>query len=236
MPRGKKGTGPYGIKAARKAKRPKATAVRAHKRALPAGYVEDAQILAEAAVPVSELSDVPELSRLLGTLYPHSIWDDSASKTASRFFRYLCEFIPGELPPLATFELEEHQMQVESPIEFASMCAHHLLPFMGYAHVGYISDGRVLGLSKVPRIVEWAAHRPQKQEAMTALIANTIKKAVNPKGVMVVVEAIHTCACARGIRKVGMWMRTSLPLGVFLYNRDSREEFFNLVSLQGGRR
>lgn len=171
----------------------------------------------------------------LRELYPETLWDDGAERTQERFANYLKEFRPGERPKMTTFDHDANQLIVASPIEFSSMCQHHLLPFLGYAHVGYVSDGQILGLSKIPRLVDWLAHRPCTQEHLTASIVNHMKVLLKPKGVMVVVEAIHTCACARGVHKVGMFMSTSLPTGVFRDNAVTRDEFMALIKLQGGK-
>ena len=189
------------------------------------------KIEAAEVAELAKYNPTKELADILDLTYGPTGW----YTTAGRFLNYLKEFVPGPKPTFTEFEFGANQLIVASPIEFASMCSHHLLPFLGYAHVGYISDGKVLGLSKIPRLVEWVAHRPQMQEAMTSQIADELKSLLKPKGVHVVVEAIHTCACARGVRKVGMYMRTSLPTGVFRDNAVTREEFFHMCSLQGGR-
>ena len=187
-------------------------------------------------VPGPEWADDVQLEIILKRIFPELGWDDSAGQTASRFLRYLKEFDGSAEPPkMTTFRHEANQLIVASPIEFSSMCQHHLLPFLGYVHVGYVSDGLILGLSKIPRMVDWLAKRPRTQEDLTQHIVSVLKNTLKPKGVMVVMEAIHTCACARGIHKVGMYMSTSLPTGVFRDNAVTRQEFFSLIKLQGGR-
>jgi len=114
-------------------------------------------------------------------------------------------------------------------IDFHSMCEHHLLPFMGKAHVGYLPDGRVLGLSKLARIVEVVARRPQVQERLTETIADLLEEDLGAKGVAVVVEATHTCMTIRGVRKPGSLCVTSAMKGLFRANVSSRAEVLALI-------
>jgi GTP cyclohydrolase I len=114
-------------------------------------------------------------------------------------------------------------------ISFNSMCEHHLLPFMGVAHVGYIPNGRVIGLSKLARVVEVVSKRPQVQERMTEEIANLLIEELDVKGVAVVVEATHTCMTIRGIRKPGSLCVTSAMKGQFRANLSSRSEVMTLI-------
>jgi GTP cyclohydrolase I len=114
-------------------------------------------------------------------------------------------------------------------ISFNSMCEHHLLPFMGVAHVGYIPNGRVIGLSKLARVVEVVSKRPQVQERMTEEIANLLIEELDVKGVAVVVEATHTCMTIRGIRKPGSMCVTSAMKGQFRANLSSRSEVMTLI-------
>ncbi len=118
-------------------------------------------------------------------------------------------------------------------ISFSSMCEHHMLPFMGHAHIGYVPDGRVIGLSKLARVVEVVARRPQVQERMTETIANLLTEELQAKGVAVVIEATHTCMTIRGIRKPGSLCVTSAMKGIFRSNLSSRSEVMNLI--YGGR-
>lgn len=114
-------------------------------------------------------------------------------------------------------------------IAFDSMCEHHLLPFMGQAHIGYLPDGKVLGLSKLARVVEVVSHRPQVQERMTEQIADLLEKDLGAKGVAVVVEATHTCMTIRGVRKPGSLCVTSAMKGIFRSNVSSRAEVLSLI-------
>jgi GTP cyclohydrolase I len=119
-------------------------------------------------------------------------------------------------------------------ISFNSMCEHHMLPFMGRAHIGYVPNGRVIGLSKLARVVEVVARRPQVQERMTETIANLLVEELQAKGVAVVIEATHTCMTIRGIRKPGSLCLTSAMKGLFRSNVSSRAEIMNLI--YGGQR
>ena len=119
-------------------------------------------------------------------------------------------------------------------ISFNSMCEHHMLPFMGMAHIGYLPNGRVLGLSKLARVVESVSRRPQVQERMTETIADLLVQELDAKGVAVVIEATHTCMTIRGIRKPGSLCVTSAMRGVFRSHLSSRSEVMTLI--YGGRR
>jgi GTP cyclohydrolase IA len=119
-------------------------------------------------------------------------------------------------------------------ISFNSTCEHHLLPFMGTAHIGYVPNGRVVGLSKLARVVEVVAKRPQVQERMTETIADLLESELQVKGVAVVIEATHTCMTVRGVRKPGSLCVTSAMRGLFRSNLSSRSEVMTLI--YGGRR
>lgn len=114
-------------------------------------------------------------------------------------------------------------------ITFNSMCEHHLLPFIGVAHVGYLPRGKVVGLSKLARVVEELSHRPQVQERMTHQIADLMQEELDPKGVIVVIEAGHSCMTIRGIRKPGSLTITSAVRGLFKTNQSSRAEALSLI-------
>jgi GTP cyclohydrolase I len=130
----------------------------------------------------------------------------------------------------ALFEVTYDEMVVVRDIEFYSMCEHHMLPFMGRAHVAYLPSGRVIGLSKIPRIVDVFAHRLQVQERMTRQIADFINEALMPKGVGVVVEALHLCTMMRGVKKQNARMTTSAVHGAFRRSLATRQEFFDNIS------
>ncbi|MEO8497501.1 MAG: GTP cyclohydrolase I FolE [Planctomycetota bacterium] len=121
------------------------------------------------------------------------------------------------------------EVVVVRDISFNSMCEHHLLPFMGKTHIGYIPNGKVLGLSKLARVVESVSHRPQVQERMTEEIARLLESELDAKGVGVVVEATHTCMTIRGVRKPGSLCVTSAMKGLFRTNSSSRAEIMQLI-------
>lgn len=114
-------------------------------------------------------------------------------------------------------------------ISFCSMCEHHLLPFMGKAHIGYLPNGKVVGLSKLARVVDGVAHRPQVQERMTEEIADMLLEELNAKGVAVVIEASHSCMTIRGIRKPGSLCTTSAMKGIFRKSLSTRAEVMQLI-------
>lgn len=130
----------------------------------------------------------------------------------------------------ALFSVDYDQMVVVNDIEFYSMCEHHMLPFFGHAHVAYLPHGKVIGLSKIPRIVDMFAHRLQVQERMTQQIAELINDQIHPQGVAVVVEAQHMCMTMRGVKKQEATMTTSAMLGAFKNQLDTRLEFLNRIS------
>jgi GTP cyclohydrolase I len=129
----------------------------------------------------------------------------------------------------AIFEVSYDQMVVVKDIDYYSLCEHHMLPFLGRAHVAYIPDGKVIGLSKIPRIVEMFARRLQVQERMTQQIAEFLDETLHPYGVAVVAEGLHMCAAMRGVKKANARMTTSAMLGTFRENRATREEFFEHI-------
>jgi len=130
----------------------------------------------------------------------------------------------------AVFEVTYDEMVIVRDIEFYSLCEHHMLPFMGRAHVAYLPNGRVMGLSKIPRIVDLFARRLQVQERMTRQIADLLHAILHPKGVAVVVEGLHLCTMMRGVRKQDARMTTSAMLGAFRNNLATREEFLDNIS------
>ncbi len=141
---------------------------------------------------------------------------------------------PQELINDAIFDIEYDEMVIVRDIDFYSLCEHHLLPFFGKAHVAYIPNGRVIGLSKIPRIVEMFARRLQVQERMTQQIAEFLRDVLEPQGVGVVVEGAHMCTMMRGVKKDNARMVTSAMLGLFRRDVRTRTEFLNLIE-RGGR-
>lgn len=133
----------------------------------------------------------------------------------------------------ALFPSDNRNMVVVKDIELYSMCEHHMLPFIGKCHVGYIPQGKVLGLSKIARIVDMFARRLQIQESLTEEVAQTISEVTGAEGVGVVVEAKHLCMMMRGVEKQNSVMRTSSMLGSFRARQETREEFLNLIKPLG---
>lgn len=127
------------------------------------------------------------------------------------------------------FPEQYDELVLVKDISFNSMCEHHLLPFMGVAHIGYLPRGKVVGLSKLARIVDEISHQPQVQERMTQQIADLMQSVLDPKGVIVVLEATHTCMTIRGIRKPGSLTITSAVRGLFKTNQASRAEVMSLM-------
>ena len=137
---------------------------------------------------------------------------------------------PIELLNDAIFDVTYDEMVIVRDIEFYSMCEHHMLPFLGRAHVAYLPNGKVIGLSKIPRIVDMFARRLQVQERMTRQIAELIDELLHPKGVAVVVEGLHLCSVMRGVKKHDARMTTSSMSGAFRTNLSTRQEFLDNIS------
>lgn len=130
----------------------------------------------------------------------------------------------------AIFEADTEDMVIVKDIELYSLCEHHLLPFIGKCHVGYLPQGKVLGLSKVARIIDMYARRLQIQEKLTKQIADAIEKSINARGVAVVIEAKHLCMMMRGVEKQNSVMTTSVMTGIFRDEISTRSEFLNLIN------
>lgn len=151
---------------------------------------------------------------------------------AANAMRYLTKGYQEHLNDIineALFESDMSEMVIVKDIEMYSMCEHHLLPFLGKCHVGYLPNGKVIGLSKVARIVDYFARRLQIQERLTSEIANCIGTITNARGVAVVIEARHLCMMMRGVEKQNSVMTTSVMLGEMRNNQSSRMEFLNLI-------
>jgi GTP cyclohydrolase IA len=161
---------------------------------------------------------------------------DGLKRTPERIARMYAELMSGyQMDPVmvvndALFEVKYDEMVIVRDIEFYSLCEHHLLPFLGRVHVAYIPDGKVLGLSKIPRIVELYARRLQVQERMTRQIADFIRDLLHPQGVAVVVEALHLCMSMRGVQKHNARLTTSAMHGAFRANLATRQEFLDNIS------
>jgi GTP cyclohydrolase IA len=133
----------------------------------------------------------------------------------------------------ALFDVDYDEMVIVKDIEFFSMCEHHLLPFFGKAHIAYVPNGKVIGLSKIPRLVDVFARRLQVQERLTRQVGEAITEAINPQGVAVILEAQHLCMMMRGVEKQHSSTVTSAMLGVFKTQLQTRNEFLSLVRRQG---
>ena len=172
---------------------------------------------------LTELGENPEREGLLNT-----------PKRVEGVLKYLTsgyDVDPASLLNNALFTVQYDEMVIVKDIELYSLCEHHLLPFFGRCHVGYLPDEKVIGLSKIARVVEAFSRRLQVQERLTQQIAETITQAVAPKGVAVVIEAQHLCMMMRGVEKQTTKMITSAMLGRFRNDPRSRSEFLTLVGL-----
>ena len=168
-----------------------------------------------------ELGEDPEREGLLDT--PRRV--DQALRFLTRGYQQDIKEVLNN----ALFTVEYDEMVIVRDIEMYSLCEHHLLPFFGRCHVGYLPRNQVIGLSKIPRIVDVLARRLQVQERLTQQIAETIRDAINPRGVAVIVEAQHLCMMMRGVQKRNSTMITSAMLGKFREDQRSRVEFLDLV-------
>ncbi|MFZ3053547.1 MAG: GTP cyclohydrolase I FolE [Sulfuricurvum sp.] len=136
----------------------------------------------------------------------------------------------------AMFESSNDEMVLIKDIEFYSTCEHHLLPIIGRAHVAYIPDGKVVGLSKIPRVVDVFARRMQIQEQLTEQIADALMQSISPKGVAVVIQARHMCMEMRGVQKISSTTTSSALRGLFKRDEKTRMEFFSLINSSSGNR
>ena len=165
---------------------------------------------------------------------------EGMKRTPSRVARMFEELLVGyrtdpvEMLNDAIFDVTYDEMVLVRDIEFYSMCEHHMLPFIGRAHVAYIPKGRVIGLSKIPRIVDLFARRFQVQERMTRQIADMLYQLLKPQGAAVVLEAIHLCSMMRGVKKHGATMTTSAMMGLFRSKLATRQEFLDSISRGAG--
>ncbi len=161
---------------------------------------------------------------------------DGLKHTPERVARMYEELLAGyRIDPIAMvndalFDVEYDQIVIVRDIEFYSLCEHHMLPFIGRAHVAYIPNGKVIGLSKIPRIVDMFARRLQVQERMTSQVADFLNELLHPNGVAVVIEGLHMCSMMRGVKKQNARMTTSAVHGYFRTNMATRMEFLDNIS------
>jgi GTP cyclohydrolase I len=176
---------------------------------------------------------VAELITALGQKLPASAGkglSETPRRVAKAFEKVFSGYRQDPKEILTTFtEKRYDEMIVVRDIEFYSTCQHHLLPFFGKAHIGYIPNGKIIGLSKMPRLVEIYSRRLQVQEQLTVEIAQALKKLIDPRGVGVVLEAKHLCMMARGVEKQGSTVVTSAMLGLFKKELNTRSEFLKLI-------
>jgi GTP cyclohydrolase I len=192
---------------------------------------EDAQTAASAGV------DLPRIERAVREILA-AVGEDpdreGLRETPARVARMYAELFAGlhqdaRLHLQKCFTEKYDEIVLVRDISFNSMCEHHMLPFMGKAHIGYLPNGRVIGLSKLARVVEVVSKRPQVQERMTEEIANLLVEELDAKGVAVVIEATHSCMAIRGVRKPGSVCVTSAMKGTFRANLSSRSEIMTLI-------
>lgn len=176
-----------------------------------------------------------EIIRILG-LQPETDPNliDTDQRVAKMYLDIFSGLDEGNFPKLTTFPNEERYtaMVMEKEIPFYSMCSHHFVPFYGHGHIAYIPNERIVGLSKLPRLLEFFARRPQLQERLTEQVATVLDEELKPQGVMVVIEARHLCVEMRGVRKPGAVTVTSAIRGIFL-EKAVREEFLDLLRRRG---
>jgi len=187
--------------------------------------VGDGEKVAEIAARVREII------ALLGLDLSDPNLVETPDRVAKMYLEMFHGLAEGAEPKITVFPNDERYaaMVIEKDIPFYSLCSHHFVPFYGHAHLAYIPNDKIVGLSKMPRIVEFYARRPQLQERMTEQIAGFLEEQLAPQGVMVVIEARHLCVEMRGVKKPGALTVTSAIRGIF-YNRPVREEFLDLLN------
>lgn len=200
---------------------------------------EDREILERIAGLFTDEMDLERITDAVNTIL-ESVGEDTKReglvRTPERVANAYNELLSGyrtdpiEILNDAIFDVTYDEMVLVRDIEFYSLCEHHMLPFIGRAHVAYLPRGKVIGLSKIPRIVDMFAQRLQVQERMTRQIADLLDELLHPKGVAVVVEGLHLCSVMRGVKKHDARMTTSAMSGAFRSNLPTRQEFLDNIS------
>ncbi len=189
------------------------------------------------ATPVTDDVDLPRIEKAVREILAAVGEDpdrDGLLETPARVARMYAEMFSGlRIDPREHtkkfFEEKYDEVVLVRDISFCSMCEHHLLPFVGKAHIGYMPSGKVIGLSKLARVVEVVARRPQVQERLTETVADLLVEELGAKGVAVIIEADHSCMTIRGVRKPGSLTITSAMRGIFRSNLSSRSEIMQLI-------
>ncbi len=199
---------------------PRVDAVGTNGIAKPIGSIDQAKITAGVRMILEGIGEDPDREGLRDTA-------DRVARMYAEVFQGLHQDPRDYLT--AVFDEDHDEMVVVKDIPFFSMCEHHLLPFYGKAHVSYLPSGKVLGLSKIARVVEAFAQRPQVQERLTSRIADLLMTELNALGVAVVIEVTHSCMTMRGVKKPGASMMTSAMRGHFKTHQATRSEFMSLI-------
>jgi len=190
---------------------------------------------AEDAQKVREISaHMRRVIELLGLDLSDPNLIETPERVAKMYLEMFHGLSEGAQPKITVFPNDERYtaMVMEKDIPFYSLCSHHFVPFSGHAHLAYIPNDKIVGLSQMPRILEFYARRPQLQERLTEQIAGFLEEQLCPQGVMVVVEARHLCVEMRGVKKPGALTVTSAIRGIF-FNKSVREEFLDLLNRRG---
>lgn len=194
----------------------------------------------ELDLPDVDTGAIEDATRSILTAVGENPDREGLQRTPIRVAKALTEMLsgyrtdPSALINEALFDVEYDDMVIVRDIPYQSLCEHHMLPFLGRAHVAYIPNGKVIGLSKIPRIVDMFAQRLQVQERMTHQIAEFIHEVLQPKGVAVVLDGVHMCSMIRGVKKHGSGMTTSAMLGAFREDERTRSEFMAHIQRASG--
>lgn len=188
----------------------------------------------EAAIVKRVAGHVAAMMREMNLDLDDPNFEDTPRRVAEMYMEMFHGLREGSQPKVTSFPNDGgyHHMVIEREIAFYSMCAHHFVPFYGHAHIAYIPESRIVGLSKLPRILEFYAKRPQLQERLTEQVVSFLEEKLQPLGAMVVIEARHLCVEMRGVKKPGALTVTSALRGIF-HQKQVREEFLDLLRHHG---